>query len=430
MYKSKESVQKCDKNVQNRGGDVLNRDGDVLNRDGDVLNHDGDVLNRDGYVQKSCMGGNESSTVSTSDGVLLLKGGISTRSAAFNTLIEQVERAASFSDAPILFLGPNGVGKSFLASKIAELCQKQGRMSDDFLEIYAAAVPDDFEWKTLGRSAFHGILYVREIEALSAVHQTKLLQFLDDLSSVQKSVPNLGFGVRFIASSVRNLRECVENGTFRADLYAKIQVWTFTLPPLAQRPEDILPILDAEIGKYGEFEKTGVPETSGSAVTFSKDAKQKFLRFATSSDALWSGNFRDLNASILRMTAFARAEDGTISTAIVTDEIARLKSQWAGGLPIVRVIGEIAALADDLGREILGAERWDVLDRFDRAQLADVLSVCRAAQSLSEAGRILFSNSRLEKRTSNDTDRLRKYLLKFNISWNNIHSDETSPVTE
>ena len=70
----------------------------------------------------------------------------------------------------------------------------------------------------------------------------------------------------------------------------------------------------------------------------------------------------------------------------------------------------------------MGENQWNQLDRFAKTQLADVLLVCRKTQSLSEAGRILFSSSRLEKSTTNDTDRLRKYLLKFGISWNDIQN--------
>lgn len=57
----------------------------------------------------------------------------------------------------------------------------------------------------------------------------------------------------------------------------------------------------------------------------------------------------------------------------------------------------------------------DTLDRFDRVQLADVIRVCRQARSLAEAGRILFAASRTRRSTTNDTDRLRKYLARFQI---------------
>jgi len=61
-------------------------------------------------------------------------------------------------------------------------------------------------------------------------------------------------------------------------------------------------------------------------------------------------------------------------------------------------------------------------DIFDRAQLATVIQVCRPSLSLSEAGRKLFAASRRKKASSNDADRLRKYLARFGLDWDIIHS--------
>ncbi|MNH43372.1 hypothetical protein D3C77_761260 [compost metagenome] len=60
------------------------------------------------------------------------------------------------------------------------------------------------------------------------------------------------------------------------------------------------------------------------------------------------------------------------------------------------------------------------LDQFDRLQLHAVLNVCRNARTLSEAGRQLFDVSRLEKDKPNDADRLRKYLARFGLDWNQL----------
>lgn len=74
----------------------------------------------------------------------------------------------------------------------------------------------------------------------------------------------------------------------------------------------------------------------------------------------------------------------------------------------------------DLIRRLLGDQRTDELDQFDKSQLASVLEVCGRARSLSEAGRILFSESRARKKTINDADRLRKYLARFGLEWQHI----------
>ncbi len=61
------------------------------------------------------------------------------------------------------------------------------------------------------------------------------------------------------------------------------------------------------------------------------------------------------------------------------------------------------------------------LDPFDIVQLAAVIRACRAARSLSAAGRALFAKSRARKASANDADRLRKYLARFDLDWADMH---------
>jgi transcriptional regulatory protein RtcR len=75
------------------------------------------------------------------------------------------------------------------------------------------------------------------------------------------------------------------------------------------------------------------------------------------------------------------------------------------------------ARAPELLVSVLGEERAARLDRFDRVQLQDVLTVCRESASLSAAGRELFANSRSDRRSVNDADRLRKYLARFELEF-------------
>jgi transcriptional regulatory protein RtcR len=105
------------------------------------------------------------------------------------------------------------------------------------------------------------------------------------------------------------------------------------------------------------------------------------------------------------------AAGGRISSDEVHDEIDRLRSTWQAvadhdGLPTMRAL--------------LSPEQIDALDLFDRAQLEVVLGVCRDSASLSDAGRKLFSVSRLEKKQANDADRLRKYLARFGLTWSDV----------
>ena len=105
------------------------------------------------------------------------------------------------------------------------------------------------------------------------------------------------------------------------------------------------------------------------------------------------------------------AEGGRITEPDVADELSRLQ----GALPPGASGKDQAHTA-----RALGSERAARLDRFDRVQLEDVLAVCSSARSLSEAGRELFANSRAERTSVNDADRLRKYLSRFELDFSEL----------
>jgi len=105
------------------------------------------------------------------------------------------------------------------------------------------------------------------------------------------------------------------------------------------------------------------------------------------------------------------APGGRMTKDVVQEEISRLKVLWN------------AAEKDidkKLLNEVIGAVHAEQLDRFEKVQLADALKVCKESKSMSEAGRKIFAFSRKNKRKSNDSDRLRKYLAKYDIKWNDI----------
>jgi transcriptional regulatory protein RtcR len=224
---------------------------------------------------------------------------------------------------------------------------------------------------------------------LKAVEEKRFLPFGSD-----KEVKS---EFQLIAGTNRDLKLRVAEGIFREDLYARINLWTFDLPGLADRPEDIEPNI--------EFELTRFASEAGRQVRFNVEARRRYLEFATSVAAPWSGNFRELSASITRMATLAAA--GRITEDIAAEEIERLQQTWSTTARLDRV-------ARLLGE---GAEH---IDLFDRVQLDSVLAVCSSCKSLSEAGRALFAASRQEKKQTNDADRLRKYLARFNLSWEQL----------
>ncbi|MCB0315545.1 MAG: sigma 54-dependent transcriptional regulator, partial [Calditrichaeota bacterium] len=148
-------------------------------------------------------------------------------------------------------------------------------------------------------------------------------------------------------------------------------------------------------------------------VSFSKEARVRFLDFARSPAGEWRANFRDLNAAVTRMATMARG--GRITEEIVEGEIRRLQQAWRfpeGASPQQQVLDEV-----------LDETRLEAIDQFDRFQLEGVLQVCRASASLSEAGRKLFAISRQRKKNANDADRLRKYLAKFGLEWGAVKGE-------
>ena len=203
---------------------------------------------------------------------------------------------------------------------------------------------------------------------------------------------------QLIAGTNRDLAEAVRDGRFRDDLLARINLWTFRLPALVERREDIEPNVAYELDQFRR--------RTGTAVTFNKEAREQFLAFATSEHARWPGNFRDLNAVITRLATLAPA--GRITVDQVRAEVAHLRTAWAA-TPVTSGAG--------LVEQVIRPGKLAELDRFDRVQLEDVLEVCRTATSLSTAGRVLFDRSRERKKTANDADRLRKYLGRFDLEW-------------
>ncbi|TSD56531.1 AAA family ATPase [Variovorax sp. KBS0712] len=362
------------------------------------------------------------------DAVAFLKSGIATRNARFNALIDEIERVAVRSRAPILLVGPTGAGKSFLARRMFELKQARHQVTGPFVEVNCATLRGDGAASTLFghkkgsftgaasdragllRTAHQGALFLDEIGELGLDEQAMLLKAIEEKRffpvGADKEVES---DFQLIAGTHRDLRRDVAQGRFREDLFARINLWTYDLPGLAQRPEDIEPNLDHLLALHAA--------ENHRVVRFNAEARTAYLRFAQSSEAIWRGNFRDLSASVTRLATLA--DGGRIAVALVEAEIARLRWLWKH-----EGAGTSAAAGDDVDLEaLLGEEKFAALDLFDRLQLEAVVRVCRPARSLSEAGRQLFQASRTQRSVVNDADRLRKYLAKMGLDWARVSAD-------
>jgi transcriptional regulatory protein RtcR len=350
------------------------------------------------------------------DAITLLKSGIETMNPTFNKMISEIEQVAVRSKAPMLFMGQTGAGKSFLAKRVYELKKARHQVSGPFVEVNCATLRGDGAASTLFghvkgaftgaqqdragllRSAHRGLLFLDEIGELGADEQAMLLKAVEEKNFYPVGGDKLATSdFQLIAGTHRNLRQDVQAGRFREDLFARINLWSYELPSLAERPEDIEPNIDYLLTR--QFTELG------QKVSFSKEARSQYLNFATSPSALWPGNFRDLSASILRLSTLAQG--GRITEELVGQEIDRLYRLW--GQPLENMQGILTQVLDN--------ERRAGLDLFDRLQLEAVLAACQDCRSLSEAGRKLFAVSRTQRGSSNDSDRLRKYLAKFDLDW-------------
>jgi transcriptional regulatory protein RtcR len=360
------------------------------------------------------------------DALDFLKAGIPTRNSAFNATMEQIEHVAIHSTAPLLLTGPTGSGKSSLARRIYELKKQRRQIDGRFVEVNCATLRGDGAMSALFghrkgaftgatqdraghlREAAGGMLFLDEIGELGLDEQAMLLQAVEEKRFFPMGADReVASDFLLICGTNRELGAAVRAGAFREDLLARIYLWTFELPGLAQRREDIEPNI--------QFELAQLAAATGRSFHFNREALAAFLAFSRDESSRWSGNFRDLNAAIARMATMAPA--GRITLPVVEAEIERLRRAWN------LLSHDPAAKAVEVDLAELMGPRYAEVDEFDRVQLAHVVGVCRSARSLSAAGRRLFAASRARRTAPNDADRLRKYLARFRLSWEMLRGE-------
>ncbi len=188
-------------------------------------------------------------------------------------------------------MGPTGAGKSALARRIYELKVERHRLSGPFVEVNCATLKGDnamaalfghtkgaftgavAERAGLLRSADNGMLFLDEIGELGIDEQAMILRAVEDKRFLPVgSDKEVASDFQLIAGTNRDLVVAVGDGSFREDLFARLNLWTFALPGLAQRREDIEPNLDFELERFAKAEDL--------RVTFNKEARQRYLAFA------------------------------------------------------------------------------------------------------------------------------------------------------
>ncbi|MCG8317465.1 MAG: RNA repair transcriptional activator RtcR [Pseudomonadales bacterium] len=371
------------------------------------------------------------------EGTDYLKAGIQTKNKAFNTMISQLEKVAIHSRASMLITGPTGAGKSRLAKRIYQLKKLRRQVDGPFVEVNCATLRGDNAMSALFghkkgaytdaaharegllKAADGGLLFLDEIGELGLDEQAMLLKAIEDGRFLPLGADaEISSDFQLIAGTNKDLRESVTAGTFREDLLARINLWIYDLPGLKDRIEDLEPNLDHELQQY--------ERDYGLHVTFNREARKAYLEFAASKAALWTGNFRDLNASVIRMATLC--EGGRITLKEVKEEIKTLQYRWQGS-KFSSSNNSSLQPSTELAPYLAKAE-VDMLDLIEQIELTCVIDVCLSSKSAADAGRKLYNVSRTLKKSVNDSHRLTVFLKKHGLTFDKIHTIANSGMLD
>ena len=224
-------------------------------------------------------------------------------SKAIREVLRIVDQAAA-TDCCILVEGESGTGKELIARR---LCAKSQRSQRPFIPVNCAGVSESlFESQFFGhvrgaftgaednmlgviRTAEGGTVFLDEISEIPIHLQPKLLRVLqeNEVMPVGKSIP-VKVDARFIAGTNQNLNEMVRQGTFRRDLFHRLNIVRIVLPPLRDRLEDLPVLLDY-------FIEVVADRYQREPVAVSSEVRGLLLRYS------WPGNIRELAAWVERL---------------------------------------------------------------------------------------------------------------------------------
>ncbi len=242
-------------------------------------------------------------------------GNIIGKSAAMQNLLDLIARIAQ-TDISVLIDGESGTGKELVARSIHEHSR---RVNNAFIAVNCGALPESLleselfgyvkgaftgasgDKKGLIEEAEHGTVFLDEIGETSQATQVKLLRFLQE-GEIKPVGSNeiRKLDVRVLTATNRDLEQMVHENRFRQDLFYRLNVIQMTIPPLRERPEDIVPLVNYFVEKYSkQMHKT--------VYAVSEEAIQSFLSYR------WPGNVRELENAIERAVALAAGDVITVS---------------------------------------------------------------------------------------------------------------------
>ena len=303
------------------------------------------------------------------------------RSPAMRKVLD-VARKAARTDSTVLLTGETGTGKSALARFIHDASPRQGR---PFFHLNCASLPPtliESELFGVRRGAFTdaredrpgafvaagtGTLFLDEVAELPVEVQAKLLHALESgRVRALGSTSEVPAKARVLAATNRPLEVVLRDGQFRPDLYYRLNVIRIEVPPLRERREDIVPLVDAFLGRIGEGQPTRL-------IGISAAAMRRLMAYS------WPGNLRELANLLERAVAL------TDHDTLIPEDLDFPK------LPL-----DIAALLADSAD---GLVRLDELERVYVRRVLDSRDGNKA-----EAARVLGINRRTLYRKLLDSD--------------------------
>lgn len=281
------------------------------------------------------------------------------------------------ADSTVLIQGENGTGKELIAKAIhynsnrkdkAFVIQNCSAFNDNLLESelfghvkgsFTGALKDK---KGLFEVADKGTFFLDEIGDTSPTMQVKLLRVLQEGTFTPVgATEQRKVDVRIVAATNRNLKEMVEQGTFREDLYYRLNVINLRVPPLRERKEDIPLLAEFFLGKASESSGDGEKRM------LTKRALEKLY------DYPWPGNVRELQNEMERLVVLA-GQETKILPEMLSPKILEIseKSKVQGA----RLQGKLKDALEDLEREMIreGLRRTG----WNKSKLAKELGISRA----------------------------------------------------
>jgi len=285
--------------------------------------------------------------------------------------IIDIARHVASTDVPVLILGESGVGKEVVASFIHE---QSNRSDGPFVKVNCAALPHELlESELFGyeRGAFtgairdkmgkfeqadKGTLLLDEIGEMSPHLQAKLLHVLQDaeFSRLGGKKP-VRVNVRVLAATNKKLKEAVLKGEFRNDLYFRLNVIKFEVPPLRDRREDIPLLCTHFVEKYRERYQSPVQQ-------FPKDLIEAFLRYD------WPGNVRQLENVVKR---YLILPDADIASELKGTNQEQVVPVHTGNVSLKEVAGHAAEMAEkEVVLRVLEETGWNRKESARRLKIS------------------------------------------------------------